>query len=105
MSSYRYSRNYEQSIQASVLRFFQENSLLYLRVRYEDLIVRPAETIRGLNDFLSTSLTVEDLKAVYHKPLYKSPKSSLVKHLKAAVIYLKNYAERLDLPVERRPRI
>ena len=105
ITTYRYSRSYEQSIQASVLQFFQENSLPYLRVRYENLIVRPAETIRGLNDFLSTNLTVEDLNAVYHKPLYKSPRSSLVKQLKAAAIYLKNYSERLDLTAERKPGI
>ena len=104
ITTYRYSRHYEQSIQASALQFFRENSLPYLRVRYEDLIVAPAETVRSLNDFLSTSLTVEHLKAVYHKPLYKSPKSSLAKYLKAAAIYLKNYSGRLDLTVERKSR-
>jgi hypothetical protein len=100
ITSYRYSRDYEVRIQNSILQFLSSNSLPHLHVRYDDLIVAPEATIDGLNAFLGTSLTVEDLKVVYNKPLYKSPRSSFVKHIKAAAIYLKNYAERLDLTSE-----
>jgi hypothetical protein len=104
ITTFRYSRNYELSIQSSVVQFFQRNSLPHLRLSYEDLIVQPAPCIRYLNEFLGTSLTVEDLKAVYRKPLYKSPRSSMVRHLKAFAIYVKNYSERLDLTVPMGPR-
>lgn len=97
ITSYRYSKNYEQRIQQSVSQFLQENALPNLTVRYEDLIVRPAETIAKLNSHLATGLTVEDLKQVYRKPLLKSPRSSWVKHLQAVAIYMTNYSERLDV--------
>jgi len=97
ITTYRYSKNYEDCIQRSALRFFQENAVPYLTVRYEDLIVHPGETITRLNAHLGTDLGVEDLKKVYRKPLHKSPRSSWVKHLQAVAIYLRNYSQRLDL--------
>jgi len=97
ITSYRYSRKYECCIQDSVLRFLEENSLPYLHLRYEDLVMSPEPTIQSLNGFLGSRLKLEDLKEVYHKPLYKNPRSSLVKHLQAVAIYLKNYSQRLDL--------
>lgn len=102
ITSYRYSRDYEQRIQASVLSFLRENNLHFLSLCYEDLIVRPAETISKLNDYLGSRLTVDDLSKVYRKPLHKSPRSSWVKHLQAVAIYMKNYSERLDLPAEKK---
>ena len=97
ITSYRYSRRYENLIQESVRSFFKDNRLDYLHVTYEDLIVHPARTLEGLNRHLDTSLTEEDLKVVYHKPLYKNPRSSWIKHAKAMLIYMKNYSERLDI--------
>jgi len=97
ITSYRYSRRYETQIQDSVRAFLQENKLDYLHVTYEDLIVHPAKTLESLNRYLGTSLGEADLKAVYHKPLYKNPRSSWSKHVKAMLIYLKNYSERLDI--------
>lgn len=97
ITSYRYARRYETSIQKSALEFLNENGIPHLDVTYEGLIQQPAETIERLNRYLDIELEVEDLKAVYHKPLYKSPRSSLAKHMKAMLIYVKNYSERLDI--------
>jgi hypothetical protein len=97
ITTYRYSRAYERKILESAIEFLNQNRLPYLHVTYEGLIMRPAETIQRLNRHLDSGLTVEDLKAVYHKPLYKNPRSSLMKHAKAMLIYAKNYSERLDL--------
>jgi hypothetical protein len=97
ITTYRYSRSYEGRIKRSIIDFVEENRVPYLPVCYEDLILRPAETIDALNRYLQTSLTVEDLKSVYHKRLYKNPRSSLVNHVKAILIYVKNYSERLDV--------
>jgi len=97
ITTYRYSKAYETRIQESAIAFLDGAKLPYLHITYEALIMRPAETIERLNTHLSTSLNVEDLKAVYHKPLYKNPKVSLFRQVKAMLIYLKNYSERLDI--------
>jgi hypothetical protein len=94
---YQYSRIYEARVQRSILEFFAQYHVPYLQLRYEDLILRPAVTIQQLNRSLETELTVADLEQVYHKPLYKSPRTSWKNHLKALAIYAKNYSERVDL--------
>jgi hypothetical protein len=99
--TYRRSRQYEQHVKDSAIRFLNDHHLNYLRVRYEDLIVHPSETVAALNSYLDTNLTIEDLKHVYHKPLYKTPASSLRDFVKALLIYVKNYSERLDVATEK----
>jgi hypothetical protein len=74
-----------------VLGFLAENNLPYLPIRYEDLIVRPVETVRELNVFLGTNLSVKDLESVYHRPLFKDPRPPLLKYVKAILIYVKNH--------------
>lgn len=103
ITSYRYSRKYEEDIKASVIEFFEENKLRYLTVRYERLILNPCETLEEINRYLGTKLTVDNLKTVYHKRLYRNPRSSILNHLKAILIYLKNYSDRLDLAPDRHP--
>jgi hypothetical protein len=94
--SYGNSRMYEQSVRDSAIDFLRENGVPYLHVRYEDLIVDPSRTIEELNRYLHTNLTVEDLRRIYHKPLYKKPRSSWFDVAKAVMIYAKNYGERVD---------
>jgi hypothetical protein len=97
ITTYRYARSYETRIQESAAGFLNENGIPYLHLTYEGLIEHPPETIDRLNRYLGTDLSVDDLKAVYHKPLYKNPRSSWVKHVKAMMIYAKNYSDRLDI--------
>jgi hypothetical protein len=99
--TYRRSKAYEQHVKDSAVEFIESNDLSYLSLRYEDLIVHPSETLGRLNSYLGISLTVEDLKATYHKPLYKTPASSTKDFMKAVLIYLKNYSDRVDVAVER----
>ena len=101
ITTYRYSRRYEAGIKQSIVDFLAENRLGYLHLEYERLIANPVASIEALNGYLDTALSLEDLKKVYHKTLYKSPKSSWANHVKAMLIYLKNYRERLDIAVER----
>ena len=96
--TYRTSKAYEQHVQDSTIDFLESNKLPFLKLRYEDLIVHPQETITRLNDYLGTALTVEDLKRIYNKPLYQLPGSSMLELMKAVLIYVKNYSERLDSP-------
>jgi hypothetical protein len=100
--AYKDSRAHERHIRSSALDFLQSHGASYVEVRYEDLIVRPAETITKLNQFLETSLSVEDLKSVYHKPLYKTPGNSLFDFLEAVLIYWKNYSERINMLTGRK---
>jgi hypothetical protein len=93
---------YEARIRRSALDFLQSHGASYLEVQYEDLIMRPAETIGCLNAFLETNLSVDDLKSVYHKPLYKAPGNSLFDYVKAMLIYWKNYSERIDMLTGRK---
>jgi len=102
--SYRDSRAHEAHIRRSAIDFLQSHRASYLEVRYEDLIVRPEESIRKLNAFLGTSLSVEDLKSVYYKPLYKTPRNSAFDFVKAALIYLKNYSQRIEVLTSRKTR-
>lgn len=101
ITTYRYSKDYEGRIKQSIMDFLEEKRLSYLHLQYETLIGDPSAAISQLNRHLKTELTVEDLKEVYHKPLYKSPRNSLPKHVKALLIYLKNYSERLDIAANR----
>jgi hypothetical protein len=96
ITSYRYSKRYEERIRQSIEEALVESGRPYLHLTYEELIERPAQAIGRLNQYLGTTLTVEDLKAIYRKPLYRSPRNSLLKHVKALLIYIKNYSERLD---------
>ena len=96
IKSYKFSKLYEQSVQETSIKFLEENGLQYLHVRYERLILNPDETISELNEHLGTKLTVDDLKSIYSKPLYKLPRNSW-DFMKAVLIYLKNYSERADV--------
>jgi hypothetical protein len=95
--SYQSLKRYEQSIKDSLVAYLDQNNKRYLHITYESLIVDPETAIRKLNAYLGTSLTVEDLKAIYHLPLYKIPRSSPIDYLKAVLIYWKNYSERMDI--------
>jgi hypothetical protein len=99
--TYRSLTAHEDDIKASFTNFVEENHLPCLSLRYEDLIQRPAETLEKLNDHLGLNLTVDDLQKVYTKPLYKAPRSPLADYAKAALIYLWNYSERIDVPTGR----
>jgi hypothetical protein len=101
ITTYRYSKDYEERIKQSIVEFLEENKLSFLHLQYESLILDPVKAIDRLNRHLGTALTVDDLGQVYHKPLYKNPRNSWSKHIKAMLIYMKNYSERLDIAVKQ----
>jgi hypothetical protein len=100
--SYGSMKRYEQSIRDSITGFLNSNGLPYLHITFENLVVRPEETIGELNAHLGADLSVKDLAAVYRKPLYKAPRSSNVDFVKAVLIYIKNYSERFDLQEKKK---
>ena len=95
--SYASNKRYEQSIRDSLTDFLKSNELPYLHLTFDNLVVRPEKTIRELNAHLGTELSVADLAAIYTKPLYRAPRSSAIDYIKAVLIYIKNYSERMDL--------
>jgi hypothetical protein len=97
IQTYRHTRAYETAVQESSLAFVRENGFPYLQVTYEGLIARPGEAISSLNRFLGTNLAIADLAAVYRGKLHQQPGASLSGVLKAALIYAKNYGERVDV--------
>jgi hypothetical protein len=100
--TYRNLKAYEGRVRHSILTFLEENGLSYLDLQYEHLIERPSETLNKINGYLDTALTVEDLRSIYHKPLGRAPRSSVADIAKAALIYMKNYPERVDVAIERK---
>jgi hypothetical protein len=100
--SYSSLKLYEQKILDSITRFLDDGQLSYLHLVYENMIVRPEEAIAQLNAHLDINLSVEDLMAIYHSPLYKVPRSSPMDYIKAGLIYAKNYRERLDRVSDKR---
>ena len=95
--NYADSKRFELLVRESITGLLEKNKVSYFSLQYEDLIVRPTETIAKLNDYLETNLSLDDLKAVYHKPLYKTPGNSWINFCKAVLKYLKNYSERLQV--------
>jgi hypothetical protein len=96
IQTYRHTKAYESAVEESTAAFVKENGFSHLRVTYENLIAKPEETIAELNGFLGTKLAVSDLSAVYRGELHKQPGASVSGVVKAALIYAKNYGERVD---------
>jgi hypothetical protein len=86
-------RRYMDGIRQSIVEFFEAEKLPYLPVVYEDLLVRPEQTLERINGFLGTHLGIDDLRAVYKGQLYRRPRG-LLDSVKAYLKYWKNYAQR-----------
>lgn len=91
--TYEYSKRYSREVYESILQFLQDNQLPYLKLVFEDLVVKPGPSLDSLNSFLGTSLEIDDLKATYHNRLYRKPRGVL-DLAKAIMIYSKNYGQR-----------
>jgi hypothetical protein len=98
---YQAFRKQEEHVKDSIIGVLNSNRLPYLHVTYDGLIARPEETIQKLNAFLESHLSLEDLEAVYHKPLYQAPRASAINCVRAVLIYLKNYSERAEVTVKK----
>jgi hypothetical protein len=96
IQSYRHTKSYERAIEDANVAFLEENRFPYHRITYDELILKPEETITSLNRFLESSLRLEHLAAAYKGRLHQRPGSSLSGTIKAGLIYLKNYHERVD---------
>jgi hypothetical protein len=94
IQTYRYLTDYNESIQASLRGFLDSNGIRYLPVLFEDLIVTPEREVERLGAFLGQAITMDHFRSSYEGKFYRKPKR-IRDGVEAALIYLKNYGERL----------
>lgn len=88
-----YGRRYARGVQRSIEAFAAEVDRPLFHLVYEDLILRPEQTLARLNAFLGAALTLVDLTRVYRGRLYRRQRGWRDLSL-AYLIYLKNYSIR-----------
>lgn len=89
-----YCSDYNATIRTLIDSFVVQFKIDKCELVFDDLIKQPEKTIIKINQFLECSLDVDDLQAIYKKPLYQKTRG--IKSLFLAVlIYLKNYRDRL----------
>ena len=93
--TWSYCKAYNRAVNASIEAFLEIGDLPYTKLSFEDIVERPEATLEQLNRFLSMNLRMEDLQAVYTKPLRKRARG-VGDLLLATAIHAKNYAERID---------
>lgn len=94
IQTFRYQKAYNDAIQGSLRDFLDSNGIRYLPVLFEDLIVTPEREVERLSGFLGHPVTMDHFRSSYDGDLYRKPKT-LRDGAEAALIYLKNYGERL----------
>lgn len=70
MSPKQYMQINTNYLEAIGLYIVKMGSIDMLKMTFEQLIVTPEATLERVNEFLGTTLSVEDLEAVYKGPLY-----------------------------------
>ena len=79
---------------ARALEVMEQHDIRHLPILFEDLIVNPEREVARLGSFLGADVAMDHLRSTYDGVLYRRPKS-LKDTAEAALIYLKNYRERL----------
>lgn len=94
VQTYSYCKQYNFQIEQLIKKFIANHELKSCDVLFDHLVEQPRNTLLLINQFLGSSLTMDDLLAVYNKPLYKKVRG-VNNLLQAVLIYLKNYQTRL----------
>lgn len=90
IQTYAYSKRYSQQVMGSIQSFLVSHSVAHLHLLFEALVYHPDASIALLNRYLDVHLTVDDLAAVYNKPLRQRVYGP-TQVATAFLIYLKNY--------------
>ncbi len=93
IQTFAYLKKYFEGTNGAIMDSVHSLQLPHLEIPYEDLLTAPETVIQRINDQLGTTLTVDDLRAVFRGRLYKK-QHGLFNFLKASAIYLKNYSIR-----------
>jgi len=94
VQTFGYCRQYNAQIETLVTSFIDKHKIKHCAALFDDLIEKPEKTLLNLNGSLEIDLKIDDLRAVYNKPLCKKARGSK-SLLRAVLIYLKNYHTRL----------
>jgi len=94
IQTFAYCSKYNNEIKRLVEDFIADHQLACCAVLFDDLLAKPENTLAVLNEFFGCHLTLSDLMAVYHKPLYQKARGWR-DALLALMIYIKNYKVRL----------
>jgi len=94
IQTFSHARKYESGIRQSILTGLNEIQRPYLDLMYEDLIVKPGETIQLINETVGSGLAVQDFVRIFKGRLYKK-QHGFPGMVKAIAIYLKNYSQRV----------
>lgn len=93
VQSPRFTRAYNDGITQSNLQFLRERGLPHLQSSFEDLLLRPEQTLAAMNAFFGITLTMEQLRGVCREPLHRKSRG-WTDFVVASLIYLKNYRQR-----------
>jgi len=90
---YAYLKNAEIRSYEILLERLHKAKISFTPIRYEDLLESPEQNLSRLNNDIGISLTLKNWRKVYRPP--KKSRSIILTWLKAVMIYLKNYRERI----------
>lgn len=93
IQTYAYMNRYTAQVLAAMRGFIAERGLGCIELTYEDLTLRPQQALERINAHVGLALTLDDLRAVYTRPLGRK-NHGLTSAAKAALIYAKNYPQR-----------
>jgi hypothetical protein len=94
IQTFGHMRRYNASIESSLRGFLANQGTSHLHVVYEDILLRPERELARLSEFLQVPVTMDDLLAVHSGRFYRKNRGAK-DFLKATLIHIKNYSERL----------
>lgn len=90
-----YIRRYHGQIERSMREFLASRQAPFAHIVFDELITDPESAMRPLNQLLGTSLTRDDLAAIYTEPLGRRSHGPL-DFAKAALVHAKNFGARIS---------
>lgn len=90
---YNYLKTVEKNSREDLGKYLSEKGFDYYLLCYDDLLLYPDKTIERMNNYLDTTLTVNDLKNVYRGEIGRKT-WNMRKLIKSLLIYVKNYKSR-----------
>ena len=64
-------KQYNDEINLLIKKMLSHYHLEHCDILFDDLIAKPEHTLKYINNCLGFALVLDDLKAVYNKPLYQ----------------------------------
>jgi hypothetical protein len=88
-------RNHEQRARKNIHKYLEQEGAHVINVEYDELVKKSQLQIERLNKFLDTQITIADWNTIYRSS--STYLQSVMRNIKAIMIYIKNYGERIQL--------